>query len=241
MKATLLIKNIASLYTCDEEFTVLHDAFLALKHDKILDLGTHDWKKYLDDSTTVIDGHGHCVIPALIDPYLCLPAEIPASDKCYLENAAIHYMQKNGILSLVSFQPQMQYSSLQQQVYYRPRTAKNPIVSNLKEFILYGDDEFILSCKYHPSKNPVYSMLPLASCLYKNFDVAPESLLAAMTCRTARVCRLKELGSIQKGKQADLLVIHSNALDTFFQTEGISLISHMIKRGIPIYPKLRRV
>jgi len=55
MKATLIIKNIENLYTCDAHFTILHQAFLAIHHDQIIDFGTHSFKKWLDPATVVID------------------------------------------------------------------------------------------------------------------------------------------------------------------------------------------
>ena len=67
MKATLIIKNIENLYTCDAHFTILHQAFLAIHHERIIDFGTHSFKKWLDPATVVIDSCGECVLPAFID------------------------------------------------------------------------------------------------------------------------------------------------------------------------------
>lgn len=47
MKATLIIKNIENLYTCDADFTILKHAFLALFHDKIIKMGTDSFESLL--------------------------------------------------------------------------------------------------------------------------------------------------------------------------------------------------
>ncbi len=46
MKATLLIKNIENLYTCDKNFTILHHAFIACHHDKIIEINTGSYKEW---------------------------------------------------------------------------------------------------------------------------------------------------------------------------------------------------
>ncbi len=63
MKATLIIKNIENLYTCDENFTVISHAFIAIHHDTIVDYGVHSFKPWLDESTRVIDARGEVVCP----------------------------------------------------------------------------------------------------------------------------------------------------------------------------------
>ena len=55
MKATLLIKNIENLYTCDKDFTILHHAFIACHHEKIIEINTGSYKEWLDPATRVID------------------------------------------------------------------------------------------------------------------------------------------------------------------------------------------
>ena len=66
MKATLLIKNIENLYTCDKDFTILHHAFIACHHEKIIEINTGSYKEWLDPATRVIDAQGECVVPAFI-------------------------------------------------------------------------------------------------------------------------------------------------------------------------------
>ena len=66
MKATLIIKNIENLYTCDKDFTVLSHCFIALHHDKIIDISTGSFTQWLDPATAVIDARGECVVPGFI-------------------------------------------------------------------------------------------------------------------------------------------------------------------------------
>ena len=67
MKATLLIKNIENLYTCDKDFSIIQHAFLAIHHDKIIDFGVHSYEKWMDPATVVIDARGETVVPGFID------------------------------------------------------------------------------------------------------------------------------------------------------------------------------
>lgn len=67
MKATLLIKNIENLYTCDKEFRILSRAYIAIHHDKIIDVGIGSYSQWIDSATRVIDAVGEIVLPGFID------------------------------------------------------------------------------------------------------------------------------------------------------------------------------
>ena len=97
MKATLLIKNIENLYTCSEDDIILKNAFVAMHHDRIIDMGVHDPKEWIDDATRVIDARGECVVPAFIDCHFNTPDDRLDGDRMRKESDALYLMRMNGI------------------------------------------------------------------------------------------------------------------------------------------------
>ena len=98
MKATLLIKNIENLYTCDKDFTILHHAFIACHHDKIIEINTGSYKEWLDPATRVIDAQGECVVPAFIDCQFKSFTHVRLGDQLRQDINALYAMRQNGIL-----------------------------------------------------------------------------------------------------------------------------------------------
>ena len=94
MKATLLIKNIENCYTCDSLFRVLKHAFIAIHHDKIIDIGTGSYMKWIDPTTRVIDAVGETVIPAMIDCHYQGFRNVRLGDQLRENNAALYAMSQ---------------------------------------------------------------------------------------------------------------------------------------------------
>lgn len=119
MKATLIIKNIENLYTCDAHFTILHQAFLAIHHDQIIDFGTHSFKKWLDPATVVIDSCGECVLPAFIDCNYEGFHHVRLGDQLRQDGSALFAMKMNGILTLLTNQKSLLRHELTQDVFLK--------------------------------------------------------------------------------------------------------------------------
>lgn len=241
MKATLLIKNIASLYTCNSNFKVFHNAFLAMHHDKIIDLGEHDYEGWLDDATRIIDAGGECVIPAFLDPAFNIDEFINPADLARIENEALSIMKKNGILSLFSANPDLQRSSIEQQVLVNRYKIDWPVISSLGDYIKEKPKKFVLSCGFDFTRHRVYSMQPLASFLHSYCKVSAKDLLLSMTAYSAKQVHFQGRGVLKKGAVADLLILRCPYIEIYFETIGDNLIHREIKKGVPIFPYIIRV
>ena len=79
MKADLIIHHIRNLYTpykkppvkgiLMREINVIHDAYLCIKGDKILMMGSGDYSQYVSDSTVFYDAKHKIMLPGLIDSH----------------------------------------------------------------------------------------------------------------------------------------------------------------------------
>ena len=166
MKATLIIKNIESLYTCDKDFTVYKHAFIACYHDKIIDLGVHDYKKWIDSATRVLDACGETVIPAFIDCNFEGFSKVRLGDQLRENNSALYAMKTNGILTILSDKKRIQKKELTQDVFVRKQESKYPIIEREQDFHELKPQKFIVSCGFGKPNSYVYSFQHLAYILF---------------------------------------------------------------------------
>lgn len=236
MKATLLIKNIEKIYTCDSNFTIIEHGYIALHHDKIIDISSGSYKHWLDDATRVIDARGEIVVPAFIDCDFQGFEHVSMGDQLREDHAALYAMQKNGILTLLTRRSRLQRMELTQDVFVRKTKSNVPIVSAIDRVDETKLDRFMLSCGFGTPNAYVYSLQPLAYILFSMYHVKARSLLEAMTSLPAKEFDLKDRGSIKTGKIGDLLILQVPSIEHYYQTVGTPLIHRMIKNGIPFFP-----
>ena len=237
MKATLLIKNIENLYTCDKDFTILHHAFIACHHDKIIEINTGSYKEWLDPSTRVIDAQGECVVPAFIDCQFKSFTHVRLGDQLRQDINALYAMRQNGILTLICDNPNSQRMKLEQDVFYKKNQPKLPVLHRLNELNDKIPETFLMSCGFGLPNSYVYSMAPMSYVLFQTHRVCSRKLLESMTSLPAKEFDLLDRGSIEIGKTADLLVLQVTTIEHYFQTLGRPLIHRMIKNGIQFYPE----
>ena len=85
---SILIKNIHSLATMDEKFTVLHDVDLRIEGNKIAEIGKNIDIGKIDKGVKIIDGAYKVVYPGFINThhhfYQALTRNIPATQSVKL-------------------------------------------------------------------------------------------------------------------------------------------------------------
>ncbi len=100
------------------------------------------------------------------------------------------------------------------------------------------EDDLILSISsdYNPGSAPSENYLLAGQLAVNKMKLNANEALCAMTLNGAYSLRLhKHLGSIEVGKQADLLLVDSNNIEYMFYHFGVNLISDVIKKGKFIY------
>ena len=237
MKATLLIKNIENLYTCDRNYTILKHAYIACHHDKIIDVNTGNYTKWLDSATRVIDAQGECVIPAFIDCHFKSFSHVRLGDQLRQDINALYAMRQNGILTLICDNLNTQRMKLDQDVFYSNKASKIPVLERWQDLQKEIPKCFLMSCGFGLPNSYVYSMAPMSYVLFQNHNVSSRILLESMTSLPAKEFDLKDRGCLQVGKRADLLVLQVSTIEHYFQTLGRPLIHRMIKNGIQFYPE----
>lgn len=237
MKATLLIKNIEYLYTCDRNFTIFSRAFIAFHHNMIIDLGTHSYKHWLDSATRVIDASGEIVVPGFIDANYKSFSHVRLGDQLRENHSALFAMQQNGILTLLTNDHHSQQQTLSQDVIYSKTKVQVPMISTGHQYGEIRPKSFLLSCGFGHPNSYVYSMQPCAHLLFTQYNVDERTLLEAMTSKPASLFGLKDRGALEIGKIGDVLVLQVPSIAHYFQTLGRPLIHRMIKNGIPFYPE----
>lgn len=240
MKATLLIKNIKNLYTCNEAFDVLSDAFIAIHHEFIIDMGTHDFTKWMDSSTRVIDAQGECVIPAFIDSCYLGYSMNTLSDQVRIENEISFALRCNGILTMATPSSKLQRKDLFQDIVKKRNKVDIPIISTINDYTDHPAKKFLLSCGVGNGKYRIYSLHPLAFYLYNVLKVDVETLLKSVTLWPSQAYNFNDRGSVEISKRADLLILHAQTIEEYLNTMGVRMIRRMIKNGIPVFPDIIR-
>ena len=85
---------------------------------------------------------------------------------------------------------------------------------------------------YNPGSCPSLNLQFVMNLACWNYGMSPEEVLTAVTLNAAAaVCRAERLGSIEVGKQADMVVWNANNLDYLFYRFGENLVHTVIKCG----------
>ena len=234
MKATLIIKNINHLYTCDQHDTVLHHAYIAIHHEWIISVGTGSFRDLTDDATRVLDAAGEIVVPAFIEACYDMPEETSYSQMLRHEHDTLWQLQKNGILTVMTKAGRIQQRTLKQDVF-RSRPAQ-------MESVTFGMDQlpaapYVLSCQ-GPGQTRTFQ--PAAFYLRHMLQADPMDLLKAMSVWPAEAQGLKDRGVLEAGKLADLLVFRVPDLEALFDQADMPSLRRIIKNGIPVWPDVIR-
>lgn len=232
MFATLIIKNIGNLYTCDSKFTIFHHAFIALHHDKIIDIGEHDYHKWIEDGTYIIDAASRAVIPGLIECCFELPEGNSKWDVYRKAEEKMYYLQKSGTMTFCM-----------NQNYRTPNPLVMDCIKIDKKIEPLRD---LALCKKYPGYMltclpDVVSQHSMGSLMYYGFNEAEWNILKAMTCNVAKQLGLEDRGSLEIGKLGDILVLNESTLKDYFRAMGRPQYARMIKKGIPVFPSYVRV
>ena len=238
-KATLLITHIHKLYTGKEighHGIVLNHAYVGIFHDTILSVGTGSFSHLIDKDTRVIDATGHCMVPGFIDLGMVLSSLTRFDEQRILHETAALYMQ-HGVTSMCVDQKQPVWS----QEYFAYDIYWNRKLSNRYPIV---DAAWVLSHKEtrkrfcisggYGSRDP----LKTAQLLYLKDHIEPHILLKALTIYPAKSMGLKNIGIIDSGMIADLLLVNVHDLNQMFSTLSEGLIYQVIKKGVRIYPNV---
>lgn len=243
-KATLLIKNIDHVYTMkmiQKNIHILKNAYIAIHHDIILACSCGDYTQYVDSDTRIIDAMNHIVIPSFIEP----SAELPVFYECERVrkemDCCVEYM-RNGTLTVgtkKATHPQ-HIKNYNYEIMYAVNINNHyPILhgsEQLKKAKKVKWSQFCLSSA--STTYPIYNQLIYAQMLSIKEGIDKETLLKALTIYPAKRLCLKHLGSIEAGKQADLLILSCHDVQELFQTFGNTKIAQIVKKGVRIYPFL---
>ncbi len=232
MFATLIIKNIGNLYTCDDKFTIFHHAFIAFHHDKIIDIGEHDYHKWIEPCTYIIDAASRAVIPGLIESNFVLPEGNSKWDVYRKAEEKIYYLQKSGTMTFCMNANYRNPNPLLMDVI-RVDSEEKPLQS--LEDCKYEKD-YMLSCP-----TDIVSQHSLGSLMYYGYHEPEWVILKSMTCNVAKKYNLDDRGSLEIGKIGDVLVLNEITIKDYFKAMGRPPYARMIKKGIPVFPSFVRV
>lgn len=75
---------------------------VAVHHDRIIDLGTHDYHTWVDKDTRLIDAANEIVVPAFIDPHVRFSFNQKNGDNLRINRETMELFYKNGITTMAA-------------------------------------------------------------------------------------------------------------------------------------------
>ena len=238
-KATLLITHIHKLYTCKEighHMVVLSNAYVGIYHDFIIEVGVKDYSHLIDKDTRVVDATGHIMVPGFIDVCMNLPKLHRFDEARILQETAISYM-RHGVTSLYIEEPKPIWycESFIYEIYWQRKQANGYPIMDLETILKQNQKRkhFCLSAGYN-SENPLLS----AQMSHIQQQISCVTLLNALCKYPAKRLRLKHVGIIDTGMQADMLLVNALDLEEMFSSLQDQKIYQVIKKGVRIYPNV---
>jgi imidazolonepropionase len=91
-----------------------------------------------------------------------------------------------------------------------------------------------LATDYNPGTCPSLSLPMMMSLAVMHMGFTPEEALKAVTINAAKaLMREARIGSLEKGKQADILICEAKELDDLIAMFGVNPVGTMVKKGTP--------
>lgn len=249
-KATLLIQHLEAIYTMmPPSFPIVHHGFLAVHHEEILAIGEGEGWAYVDKDTRILEGRGHLLIPGMIDVSITLPGSIKQAgsfgDAQRSIKAACEIWMKHGTLAgnlqapiheaeemlLQQFQAPFEFDFLRRP-YLKHYGILSPFTKNKRP----STKHFCISCAVDEAN--CLDQLLCAKLSYQGLAMDAQSILAACTLYPAQMLGLPRLGSLARGKLANILMLEGQCIEDVFTRFHGDEHMQVIKEGTRRYPNI---
>lgn len=238
-KATLLIRDIEKIYTMQmkqKKDIIYSHASIVFHHDEIIYVGNDDVSCFMDKDTRVVDGTGQIAFPGFIEcdksfVFQCFDEERRIRENLYLasQKGVLTY----GCQNCPSFLQDIYWEiALMREKSFPVCRVKELLASNKKWKRKY----FCISSSSASIKGE--DLLLMAKILYMHSQIDEITLLKSITLYPSRRLLNKKIGILKKGMQADVLLIHACDIKEVFSTIEETKFSHVIKKGVHIFPKI---
>lgn len=216
---------------------IFHHGYIAIHHDVILEVGEGSYAHWVDKDTRILDGKGHFAMPAWIECH----AHIPDCSKYDLPRIETTYFYEQAKLGTLHHQLR-EVTPIITSIYYElhPNVVEHeryPIVY-VKELIRQRKQcqtkRFCISA--YDEAFPGGNQLLMAQLLKLHSDVDDETLMKALTIYPAKRLQRQDIGVLEKGACADIVILHGEDCHNLFSTIGTNMITHVIKSGVRIFP-----
>ena len=255
-KATLIIQHLERIYTMvPPHFPCIEHGFLAIHHEEIIALGEGEGWEHVDKDTRILEGRGHIAIPGMIDVSMQLPCTYKLAkntNMVHTYSELLRYTRENcevlmrhgTLVGNLDGTVSETESKLVEQ-FYRPYdfdflhkeiSVRYPIVKPLVKEVKKCYQRFCISCGY--GNVNCYDQFLCAKLYYRASGNAAMQVLAACTIYPAMALGLPRVGSLAKGKLANILVMEGTDMEDVFHCFHGDERMHVIKEGTRIIPNV---
>lgn len=113
--------------------------------------------------------------------------------------------------------------------------AAKPSLPLVTEKIIRSGLPVALATDYNPGSSPCLSMQMAMQCAARMYRMSPAQIIRAATINAARaIGREKEIGSLERGKKADIIICDCPSHKILIDNFGVNLVETVIKDGMVI-------
>lgn len=239
-KATLLIQQAEAIYTMyPQQNTVIHNASIAVYHDRISAIVQGAGREYIDKDTKIIDARNHIALPGFIDiAFQSTEFQQRSCNSAHQLTAVSHQLLRHGTVlihsesihnDIYAMLKHPSFIDLHTAAYHKTMPIVYPLLQKNKAY-----RRFCISCGYDTL--PCLDQWLCAKLYAEHHEIAPWKILAACTRNPATQLQLYDYGILKQGAKANILLFYGNELSSllhrFYGDERIQII----KDGIRFYP-----
>lgn len=223
-----------------KETPFLNNAFIAIHHDEIMDVGVHTYNHHIDKDTRIIDGTNHIAIPAFIEVDSDMSKQEVGNARQQHEffmrymlhgTTSVHVRKSiaKNLLQEYHYEVLSSITPSKMKVVYpiQQMKAVQPIQSQ---------KPFCISCA--DANISLQNQMMAAQLLAMKEGVDAYSLLESLTVHPATYLNLLRHGKIKRGFFANILLVSTVNVHDLFYSFDQNNIAHIIHKGVRIYPNL---
>ncbi len=172
-------------------------------------------------------------------------AELAAESKAtsadhldYISHKGIRDMATAGVIGVLLPTATFHLMEMIPNARKEGKISKSFLPDSIRKMII-GGIPLALATDYNPGSSPTLSMQMVMQCAARLYRMSPAQIINAATINAAHALnRADEIGSLEAGKKADIIICDCPSHEILIDSFGVNLVEKVIKNGQIVVPKI---